>query len=334
MVNLLKVHGSQNHFFILDQTELDNSLTDKELRAFTKKITNPKTGILNGADGVLVINKPVRKNSLAQMRVINEDGSEASMCGNGLRTVARYLSEKYQKDHFLIDTMNASLRVHKEENFAKGVPAYSVEISPVRFNKEALPFTNLGHNRLIDTFVPEIYPGLRFTSIAVPNPHLISFVNQEQIAGPILGNIGKRLNDNNPYFTDGVNVNFAQILDKNKLFVRTYERGVGFTNACGTGMSATSLALLLTHPDMVDINSKIDVFNPGGMVQTKIHYDDSTYWIELTGNATITHHIIISKSDLRNNNFANVQISETKEQQAYEQFIDNLPKFNNITTLA
>lgn len=334
MVNLLKVHGSQNHFFILDQTELDNSLTDKELRAFTKKITNPKTGILNGADGVLVINKSVRKNSLAQMRVINEDGSEASMCGNGLRTVARYLSEKYQKDHFLIDTMNASLRVHKEKNFAKGVPAYSVEISPVRFNKEALPFTNLGHNCLIDTFVPEIYPGLRFTSIAVPNPHLISFVNQEQIAGPILGNIGKRLNTNNPYFTDGVNVNFAQILDKNKLFVRTYERGVGFTNACGTGMSATSLALLLTHPDMVDINSKIDVFNPGGMVQTKVHYDDSTYWIELTGNATITHHIIISKSDLRNNNFANVQISETKEQQAYEQFIDNLPKFNSITTLA
>ena len=70
------------------------------------------------------------------------------------------------------------------------------------------------------------------------------------------------------------------------------------------------------------------------MVQTKVHYDDSTYWIELTGNATITHHIIISKSDLRNNNFANVQISETKEQQAYEQFIDNLPKFNSITTLA
>lgn len=119
MVNLLKVHGSQNHFFILDQTELDNSLTDKELRAFTKKITNPKTGILNGADGVLVINKPVRKNSLAQMRVINEDGSEASMCGNGLRTVARYLSEKYQKDHFLIDTMNASLRVHKEKILLK-----------------------------------------------------------------------------------------------------------------------------------------------------------------------------------------------------------------------
>lgn len=334
MVELLKVHGSQNHFFILDQTELDTPLTDEELRAFTKKITNSQTGLLNGADGVLAINKPIRKNALAQMRVINEDGSEASMCGNGLRTVARYLSEKYQQESFLVDTMNASLRVHKGTDFAKGVPAYSVEISPVKFNKEALPFDNLGHDRLVNTFVPELYPGLRFTSIAVPNPHLISFVNQKQITGPILGIIGKRLNGQNPYFTDGVNVNFAQILDKNKLFVRTYERGVGFTNACGTGMSATSLALLLTHPDMVDIDSKIDVFNPGGMVQTKVHYDDSEYWIELTGNATFTHRIAISEDDLRNSSFANAEISATTEQQAYEHFVDNLPKFNDIATLA
>lgn len=334
MVMLLKVHGSQNHFFILDQTELDMPLTDEELRDFTKKITNAQTGILNGADGVLAINKPVRKGALAQMRVINEDGSEASMCGNGLRTVARYLSEKYQHDHFLVDTMNASLRVHKENDFAKDVPAYSVEISPVRFNKEALPFTNLGHDRIIDNFVPELYPGLRFTSIGVPNPHLISFVNQQQISGPILGIVGKRLNSENPYFTDGVNVNFAQILDKNKLFVRTYERGVGFTNACGTGMSATSLALWLTHPEMVDTDSQIDVFNPGGMVKTKVHYDNNEYWIELTGNATFTHQITISENDLHRNNLENVQISETNEQQAYEHFVDSLPKYNDITTLA
>ncbi|PEG97786.1 diaminopimelate epimerase, partial [Lactobacillus sp. UMNPBX8] len=138
--------------------------------------------------------------------------------------VARYLSEKYQKTNFLVDTMNASLRVRKDDDFAPSVPAFAVEISPVHFNKEALPFDNLGHDRLIDDFAPELYPGLRFSSIAVPNPHLISFVNQKQITGPILGIVGKRLNSENPYFTDGVNVNFAQILDKNRLFVRTYER--------------------------------------------------------------------------------------------------------------
>ncbi len=127
------------------------------------------------------------------MRVINADGSEASMCGNGLRTVARYLSEKTGKDNFLVDTMNASLRVRREKDFASNVPAFAVEISPVRFNKEALPFDNLGQERIIDAWLPEIYPGLRFTSIAVPNPHLISFVNQAEITGPILGIVGKKI---------------------------------------------------------------------------------------------------------------------------------------------
>ena len=333
MVNLLKVHGSQNHFFILDQTELSNPLTDSELRAFTQKITDPNTGILNGADGVLAINEPTRKNALAQMRVINADGSEASMCGNGLRTVARYLSEKFNKDNFLVDTMNANLQVRKEKDFAENVPAFAVEISPVSFNKEAVPFENLGHDRLIDTLVPEIYPGLRFTSMAVPNPQLVSFVNEEQITGPILGIIGEKLNSENPYFTDGVNVNFAQIIDKNKIFVRTFERGVGFTNACGTGMSATSLALLLTHPDDVDMDKTIDVYNPGGMVRTKLHYENIKYWIELIGNATFTDKIEISEDDLRHANFSNITCQETGEQSAYKKFVDDLPKFNKIKTL-
>lgn len=333
MVNLLKVHGSQNHFFILDQTELFNPLTDSELRAFTQKITDPSIGILNGADGVLAINEPTRKNALAQMRVINADGSEASMCGNGLRTVARYLSEKFNKDNFLVDTMNANLQVRKEKDFAENVPAFAVEISPVSFNKEAVPFENLGHNRLIDTLVPEIYPGLRFTSMAVPNPQLVSFVNEEQITGPILGIVGEKLNSENPYFTDGVNVNFAQIIDKNKIFVRTFERGVGFTNACGTGMSATSLALLLTHPDDVDMDKTIDVYNPGGMVRTKLHYENNKYWIELIGNATFTDKIEISEDDLRHAKFSNITCQETGEQSAYKKFVDNLPKFNKIKTL-
>lgn len=334
MINLLKVHGSQNHFFILDQTELETPLTDNELKSFTQKITNSKSGLLNGADGVLVINKPVREHALAQMRVINADGSEASMCGNGLRTVARYLSEKYHQDSFLVDTMNASLRVRKDKDFAPHVPAFAVEISPVRFNKEALPFENLGLNRIVDNYVPEIYPGLRFTSIAVPNPHLISFMNQNQISGPILGIVGKRLNGKNPYFTDGVNVNFAQILDKNKLFVRTYERGVGLTNACGTGMSATSLALVLTHPEMADLDTPINVYNPGGMVKTIVHYENHRYWIELIGNATFTHRVSIDEHDLKDGNMSHVQITETGEQTAYEKFVEQLPKFNDITTLA
>lgn len=329
MVQLLKVHGSLNAFFILDQTKLTSPLSDEELVAFTKKITDPANGILNGADGVLVVNQPTRPGAVAEMRVINADGSEASMCGNGLRTVARYVAGRDKLTDFRIDTMNASLRVRKHEDFASGVPAFAVEISPVKFDNTALPYKNLGHQRLIDTLVPELLPGLRFTSIAVPNPHLISFVSKEELASDDLGELGTRLNSKNPYFIDGVNVNFAHILGHNELFVRTFERGVGFTNACGTGMSATSLAFALTHPNQATFEQPINVYNPGGMVRTIVHHQHGQYWIELIGNATFTHTLEISENALHQADLEQItNIKETGEQSHYQEFVDHLPKIN------
>ncbi|QNQ82057.1 diaminopimelate epimerase [Lactobacillus sp. PV037] len=334
MVELIKVHGSQNQFFILDQETLSQKLNDKELKELALALTNHKTGLLHGSDGLLVVDK-ASSDALAQMRVINADGSEASMCGNGLRTVARYLHEKTGQTEFKVQTMKADLNVRKFEDFAHNVPAFAVEISPVSFNAASLPFKNLGRERLINDFVPEIYPGLKFTSLAVPNPHLISFMSQEQIESNILGGVGSYLNGDNPYYPDGVNVNFAQIIDKNKIFVRTFERGVGFTNACGTGMSATSLALALTHPEAGELEQTITVYNPGGFVKTIPHYDalHHRYWIELIGNATFTDKINISEEDLKNHNFTHAAITSTNEQDAYLNFVNNLPHFNNVTSL-
>lgn len=327
MAQLLKVHGSQNKFFILDQTTLNHQLTDQELVALTKQITDPQKGILHGADGLLVVNHSDHPGVSAQMRVINADGSEASMCGNGIRTVARYVAEKTDQSDFKIETMKADLKVAKHPAFADGVPAYAAEISPVSFNKESLPFDNLGRDRIIDDYVPELAPGLKFTSIAVPNPHLIAFMDDQTITGPLLGELGRYLNGDNPYYSDGVNINFAKILGKNKLFVRTFERGVGFTNACGTGMSSATLAFALTHPEMAEFNQLITVYNPGGMVQTIVHFDDHRYWIELIGNATVTHQITVAEEALHNADVTadNTTITKTDEQAAYDSFVKKLP---------
>lgn len=332
MPTLFKVHGSQNQFFILDQTTLSQPLTDPELRQLTRLLTNPQTGLLDGADGVLVVDKPFRQGSQAQMRVINADGSEATMCGNGLRTVARYVANRDHVDQFNVDTKDTSLRVRKQNDLAPGVPAFAVEISPVRFAKDALPFGNLGHDRLLDTPAPELWPRLRFSAIAVPNPHLISFVDRPALQDNVLGVLGHRLNEKNPYFGDGVNVNFAHILGHNRLFVRTYERGVGFTNACGTGMSATSLAFALLHPDAADFDQPIDVFNPGGKVRTIVHYQNQGYWIELIGNATFTHEITVDEADLHQATVQadKYQVTVTGEQAAYQAFVDQLPQLNLI----
>lgn len=332
MVQLRKVHGSENHFFLLDQTTLDQQLNNAELSALAQQITNPQTGILDGADGVLVVNSSSHENVLGQMRVINADGSEASMCGNGLRTVSRYLAEKNHANQFKVETLTADLQVSRQNDLAPEVPAFSVEISPVRFNPADFPFTNLGNDALIDQPVPALAPGLNFTAIAVPNPHLISFVDETTMNSDVLGELGARLNGVNDYFPDGVNVSFAQILGKNQLFVRTYERGVGFTNACGTGMSATSLAFAMVHPNLGEFDHTITVYNPGGLVKTQVHQADDRYWIDLTGNATETNLIDVDEADLHNANVTTetASIQQTTEEAAYQQFVDQLPKVSAI----
>ncbi len=327
MANLLKVHGSQNSFFILDQTELSQKLSQPELVNLAKNITDANEGLLGGADGLLVIDKSNHPNVLGSMEVINDDGSLASMCGNGLRTVSRYLSEKFGKTSFKVETMKADLQVSKEKDLASGVPTFALEISPVTFNKESLPFQNLGVNKLIDQEVPVFADGLKFTAIAVPNPHLISFVDDSVLQSDTLGRVGKMLNQPNKYFPDGVNVSFAKIESKNQLFVRTYERGVGFTNACGTGMSATSLAFCLTHPNQGSFEQTIKVFNPGGMVKTRVHdHGQGNYTIDLIGNATFTNKIAIPDKDLLNGNLAAARISETGEQKDYLNFVNGLQR--------
>lgn len=332
MAHLRKVHGSQNRFFLLDQTELEQPLNDQELVNLAQQVTTPETGILNGADGVLVVNNSSHDNVLGQMRVINADGSEASMCGNGLRTVSRYLASKFHTNQFKVETMAADLQVSRQSDLASDVPAFSVEISPVSFNKEAFPFDNLGTDTLIDAHVPAFADGLTFTAIAVPNPHLISFVDEETMNGPLLGELGERLNSENPYFPDGVNVSFAQILGPNQLFVRTFERGVGFTNACGTGMSATSLAFAMTHPNLGSFEQQMTIYNPGGMVKTVLHHTDDRYSIDLIGNATETHNIEVPETALHQANVtpATTTITETGEEAAYEAFVASLPNVSEI----
>ena len=323
MVQLQKVHGSQNTFFLLDQTQLQNPLTKNKLVNLAKQITNSATGLLNGADGLLVVSNSQHSQAIGKMQVINADGSFASMCGNGLRTVGRYLAQKFHKQSFKVETMQSDLRVSCQPDWAQNVKAVSVEISPVSFAAADLPFTNLDCSELLNQAVPEFAPNLTFSAVAVPNPHLISLVSDEVLKSDLLANLGAKLNHKNPYFPDGVNVSFAQVLSSDHLFARTFERGVGFTNACGTGMSAASLIYALTNQSENLFDKLLTVSNPGGFVQTKVHRRDHSYWIELIGNATVTHYIDVAESALHQKqlDFNNFKISPTSENEAYQNFI-------------
>ncbi|GAA0320546.1 diaminopimelate epimerase [Bacillus carboniphilus] len=281
-----KAHGSRNDFIMIDETKLKHDWTDQNRVQLTTVLCDRKNGI--GADGILFISHSDQADG--KMRVFNSDGSEASMCGNGLRCVARYMVEKTSKEQLNIETMKATLRVKREEDIFEGIPTFGVEISPVLYNPNDLPI-NVNQDVVINEVIKELHPERKWSAIAVPNPHLITVVDKEVLESPEQKEIAQYLNSDNSICPDGVNVSYVVSLSKGNIFVRTYERGVGFTNACGTAMSASTL--ITCKLGFNTLREKVNVFNPGGKVQC-VAYEDS---IDLIGNATYEHEGVIDYSD-------------------------------------
>lgn len=285
-VQLVKVHGSGNTFYLYE------ALYDDKLDFvnMAKQLCNPS--IDGGADGLLLVLPS--QIAHAKMRVINADGSEASMCGNGLRCVARYVCDKMELEEAIIETMHACLAVRKEAPIFEQLPTYSVEISPISFELSSLPMLLKDQLELRHERIPALSEEIPFTAVSVPNPHLIGIVDKNYIENTShQQQLASFLNSDNEYCPDGVNVSYVLPISNNEIFVRTYERGVGFTNACGTAMTAS--ALISTMENIVTGNL-ITVYNPGGFVQCAVSQYNGKWKLALIGNATIIGYYEIEYS--------------------------------------
>ncbi|AOM82539.1 diaminopimelate epimerase [Salisediminibacterium beveridgei] len=286
-LEMIKCHGSGNDFIIID--EINGHVVDsEEERVSLSQILCDRNGPV-GSDGILFVQESEACD--ARMRMFNTDGSEAEMCGNGLRCVARYAVEKTGRTQLVIETMKANLSVRQTEELYPGLATFEVAIEPVSLNPATLPLKTMD-NPHIEAPITDLDPTLAFTALSVPNPHVVATVNQ--VPYPDAEKIGRRANEMKNLFPNGVNVSFMKTLGKNRIFVQTYERGVGLTNACGTAMSASSLVSVLTSGN--ETGEVISVFNPGGMVQTLIDFEDDTYRIKLRGNATYDYRASIHVS--------------------------------------
>ncbi|PLR98843.1 diaminopimelate epimerase [Bacillus sp. T33-2] len=313
LIDLIKCHGSGNDFLLIDEVDRDYNFTESDRANIAKSLCD-RTGSL-GADGILYILKSGKADG--RMRVFNADGSEASMCGNGLRCAGRYVCEKLGIEEAVIETMKADLQVRKQNDIYPGIPTYKVEISPVSFRLEDVPL-NLDQEKLINEKIPALSDDLLFTAVAVPNPHLVAIVDSDVLASDLQKELSEGINRPNPFFPDGVNVSFIKILDKGKIYVRTFERGVGFTNACGTAMSASSLVTCLTGENKGE--EATEVYNPGGMVKCVVHNHDGRYTIDLIGNATYLYAARV-KTDISPGSglFEVLEKDQYEEQEKYEQ---------------
>ncbi len=227
-VAVTKMHGAQNDFIVLDV----RSQSVNDLRSFALAACDRHTGI--GADGVLVVGDSPR--APVSMRVINSDGSEAEMCGNGVRCVARYLDERGEGGEFDVDTLGGI--VHTRVIERGNVYRVRVDVGTPVFESRNVTEP--------DSAI-----------VVVGNRHLVLF--RDAIDAFDLRSIGEAANDD-PRYPQGINVHLAQIEGGRTLRVRHYERGAGLTMACGTGSVACAVAAMQSG----DVSSPARVRVPGG----------------------------------------------------------------------
>ncbi|MDM8557466.1 diaminopimelate epimerase [Candidatus Parabeggiatoa sp. HSG14] len=276
-LQILKCHGSGNDFILIDEYE-EILFSEKERVSLSKAFCNRK-GIL-GADGILFFQNTA--NADGKMRMFNPDGSEAEMCGNGLRCIGRFACERLEKTSVFIETQKGCSRVTKDKDIHKSVKTYKAELNDISLNTRNIPII-VNSESLINQSVPALSEHLKFTAVSMPNPHIVSIV--DNISSEELNEVGKKSNQLKDLFLDGVNVNFCQIIGEASIFVKTYERGVGLTNSCGSGMSASSLVSCLLGHNV--FNKPIDVYNQGGLVRCEPTLNDyHQHSVFLSGNAT------------------------------------------------
>lgn len=229
-VALTKMHGACNDFVILDRRTA--SLDD--VPSFARWVCDRREGV--GADGLIVIGKPSASD--ATMRTFNADGSEAEMCGNGIRCAARWLDEAGEGDRLEFDTAAGIIRT---EVVARH-PEYRVRVR--------MP---------VPRVAPARVPGFAGDAVAVDvgNPHVVAFVADVEAVD--LAALAARF-QTDATFPDGANVHVATIESPDRMRLRHWERGAGLTMACGTGAVACAAAAIAR--DLV--RSPVEARVPGG----------------------------------------------------------------------
>lgn len=224
-VEFVKMHGLGNDFVVID----GNRYSHLNLAHLARKCLDRHFGI--GGDGLLVVGSSMEAD--ISMRVFNPDGSEAQMCGNGIRCVARYASDcgMVKGNEIRVQTLAGIRKVWLTEKGIKvdmGIPRLHPGEIPVRVKGETVIDHPLKAGRR--TF--------KITCVSMGNPHCVIFMDADEKKVTELG----PLIENHRIFPERTNVEFVKVINRKKLEVKVWERGAGLTLACGTGACASLVA--------------------------------------------------------------------------------------------
>jgi diaminopimelate epimerase len=275
-----KYQGLGNDFLIVDLREVTGGLTpeasDESGFYLARKLCDRRLGV--GGDGVLTLGPPANTESAATMRVLNADGSEAEMCGNGLRCVASYLLEQdaSRPEAITIDTGAGALRCEASWN-PEGVEQVTVGMGRPRLTRAEIPMLPADEERCLESPYTLEDRQLHISAVSMGNPHAVSFVPEE---GEELMHLAMTLGpliEKHSDFPQRTNAEFAKLHSRSKIDLVVWERGVGITQACGTGACATVVAACLAgHCDTED---EVAVALPGGTLHITVAGDYSQVWM-------------------------------------------------------
>ena len=300
-------HGSGNRFVMIDAVASAQAIEKIDLAPLARAACQALWP--SPLDGLLLL---VKQGEEYGMRMLNTDGSEAEMCGNGIRCVARLARERYlSTDHFRLLSGGKSHPIYGTEPIFPGLTSFGVEIA-IRLSAPDFP---KGGIRFLDQPIEALHPTLRFSYLNLGNPHLVAIT--EEIDLRLLKELGERIKSLPEWFPRGINLSFVTLEARDRLFVTTYERGVGLTHSCGTAMTAsTTAAVLLGH---CDADRPIEVRNRGGMVRCQCHQAPGALSTRLTGNATYEAKGLLSWDGTELRHHEEEHYNEEVEQ--YNQFL-------------
>jgi diaminopimelate epimerase len=224
-----KMHGCSNDFVLTHEPVDSNALS-----AATPRLCNRRTGV--GADGVILL-QPSQRATL-RMRIFNADGSEAEMCGNGIRCAFRYA---------VAHGLASGQRIEFETGAGIIVTEEADGLVRVDMGKPVLRARDIPV--ALDFDIVKEYPldidgrQLRFTAVSMGNPHAVFHV--DELSDALVLQTGRKV-ECHPLFPRRVNAEFVTVLGRDRVRMRVFERGVGETMACGTGACAVAVAGILT----------------------------------------------------------------------------------------
>jgi len=218
--NFTKMHGLGNDFIIIDN--LDNSFSEKLINI--SQLADRHTGI--GFDQLLIVESSEREGIDFKYRIFNADGQEVQQCGNGARCFALYVFEKglTTKRKLNVETLNGIIGLIIDDSSSITVNMGGPELTPTKIPAN---FDSQEKYYKVNEF--------RIGALSIGNPHAV--IISDNIANLQIEEIAKDI-QNSGYFPEGVNVGFMQINSDSNISLRIFERGVGETQACGTGACA------------------------------------------------------------------------------------------------